>query len=511
MSGAIVDLSKQRPSASMSAEVCIVGSGSGGATAARVLAEAGHEVLVLEEGGDFTGTRLTQRDAPMYDQLYMDRGGRASEDLAVTVLQGRVLGGGGVINACDVVPIPDGVREHWRTRHGLTDLTDETLAPHRARALQDLSASRIAESALNRANQLLRAGTEALGLRGEVMSHNRVGCAGLGTCLLGCPIGAKQNPRSVAIPAAVRAGARFLTRARALRISGAHEELKRIAVGVLDEKGYREVERFEVRARIVILAANAVASAELLLRSGIGNEHVGKHLILQPQLPITAVFPEEVRAFEGIPQAYAVTHFEREDDREHGLWGFRIEAMMGTPGMVASLLPLTGHAGKELMQLYPHIASALLLVPDEPSGRVELTDAAGHPLIRYEHAENHKSRLRDAIRTASRIYLAAGAERVMVPLLRPLVLRSEADLAQLDRVGFAPATAPLMSAHQQGSVRMSPNRADGAADPDARLYDARDIYVFDSSGFPSSASSHTMAPIMTMSHYQGAKLAARLG
>ncbi|HEY6098176.1 MAG TPA: FAD-dependent oxidoreductase, partial [Anaeromyxobacter sp.] len=114
MNGSIVDLSRSPVPAGLSAEICVVGSGSAGATAAWDLARAGRDVLVLEEGGDFTGAALTQRDAGMYDQLYMDRGGRATADLSVSVLQGRVLGGGGVVNACDLVPIPEGVLGHWQ-------------------------------------------------------------------------------------------------------------------------------------------------------------------------------------------------------------------------------------------------------------------------------------------------------------------------------------------------------------------------------------------------------------
>ena len=187
MSG-IVDLSSADAPDEQTVDVCIVGSGCGGATAARVLAEAGQEVLVLEEGGDFIGPGLTQRDGQMYDQLYMDRGGRATEDLTVSVLQGRVLGGGGVINASDVVPIPEGVLRHWQRKHGLSHLTEEVLAPHHDSVLADLSASRITEEQLNEANRLLRSGSVALGFRGDPMMHNRVGCIGLGTCLIGCPI-----------------------------------------------------------------------------------------------------------------------------------------------------------------------------------------------------------------------------------------------------------------------------------------------------------------------------------
>lgn len=500
----IVDLSREKAPAETTVDVCIVGSGSGGATAAWELARAGREVLVLEEGGDYTGGALTMRDG-MYDQLYMERGGRATDDLAITVLQGRVLGGGGVINASDVVPIPPGVLRHWQSRYGLTELSPEAIAPFEKLALEDLSANLPREDQINPNNALLRQGTEALHLRGEVMLHNRKGCVGFGKCLVGCPMNAKRNPRFVAIPAAIAAGARFFLRARAVKIENGQGELKTLRVRVLDSKGYHEGAEILVRAKTVILAANAVASAQLLLRSGLGNEHVGRNLSLQPQLPITATFDREVQLFRGIPQSYAVTEYEQLDHPEHGFWGFRIEGIGGTPGIVASLLPKLGREGKSLMQLFPRMAASLLLVPDTGNGRVRL-EKSGRPRIEYAMPEEQKQRYREAIRAAARIYFAAGAREVLVPLARPLILRSERDFPQIDHVGFEPATAPFLSAHQQGTVRMAPSKNDGGADPSGQVYGTRGIYVFDSSGFPTSASSHTMAPILTMSRYLARRL-----
>ncbi len=504
--GRIIDLSRNSPPTGLTADVCIIGSGCGGATAARVLAEAGREVVVLEEGGDFTGDKLTQRESAMYDQLYMDRGGRTTEDLAVTVMQGRVLGGGGVINASDVTPLPDNVLRHWSSKHGLTDFTPERLRPHTARALKDLSATRITDGELNKANMMLRKGTEALGYRGEAMMHNRVGCAGLGTCLIGCPLDAKRNPRFVAIPASLKGGAAYYTRARAVGISQAGQEIKEISVSTLDPKGYHEGAKFTVRAPVVIVAGNAVASAQLLLRSGVGNEHVGRNLMLQPQLPIMGMFKERVEGISGIPQAYAVTQFEEDEHREHGWWGFRIEGVFGTPGIVSTLIPFPGVEGKKLMAGYNHVAGALLLAPDQPSGEVSLR-SDGRPLIKYRHREDHKRRMRKAIKEAARIYLAAGAERVMVTARPPFWIRGEKDLAKVDGVKLEAATAPLISAHQQGTVRFSSSASSGGADPTGQVYGTRGVYVFDSSGFPSSAASHTMTPIMAVSSFLATQLA----
>jgi choline dehydrogenase-like flavoprotein len=502
---AIVDWSREAPGGDVTADVCIIGSGPGGATAAWELARAGRDVVVLEEGGDFTGTALTMRDA-MYDRLYMERGGRSTDDLAISVLQGRVLGGGSVINAADVVPIPDGVLRHWQKRHGLSEFSPEALAPYRRAALEDLHANFPRADQVNDNNSILRAGAAALGWRGEVMMHNREGCAGLGKCMVGCPLGAKKNARFVAIPGALAAGARVMLRARAVRIEGAGGDVKTVHVRTLDPEGRREVGEATVRAKVVVLAANAVASAQLLLRSGVGNAHVGRHLSLQPQLPVTAVFDRDVRFFQGIPQSYAVTEFENLESDEHGWWGFRIEGIGGTPGVVATGAPM-GDRGKAHMKLFPRIAMCLLLVPDEGNGTVTVGET-GRPVIAYSMPDEQKQRYRDAAKAAARLYLAAGAARVMVPGARPVTIERLADLDAIDRLAFEPATAPFVSAHQQGSVRFAPSPASGAADPSGQVYGTRGVYVFDSSGYPTSSSSHTMTPIVTTSRYLARRLVA---
>lgn len=509
MSGRIIDLSRETAPDSLSTEICVIGSGSGGATAARLLAEAGREVVVLEEGRDLAGPERTQRDAAMYDQLYMDRGGRATHDLSVSVLQGRVLGGGGVINTCDVVPIPQGVLQHWVSKYGLEDYAPGRFQRFEDEALDDLSASRIADEQVNLANDKLRQGAEALGFRGEVMMHNRVGCVGLGTCLIGCPIHAKRNPRMVAIPKAVEAGARVFTRARAVKIRKGSQELKEVTVRTLDPAGYHEQGELTVRAKVVIVAANAIASAQLLLRSGLGNSHVGRNLTLQPQLPIIGIFDERIAAFDGIPQSYAVTEFEEDDNADFGLWGFRIEGIMGTPGIVSSLLPFSGAPGMRGMAQYDRMAPSLLLVPDAPSGQVEVA-RSGQMTIRYEQRPDHRQRLRQAVEAAARVYLEAGAREVLVPTLPAMAIRSSSEAARAAQLSFGPATAPLISAHQQGTVRFAASERDGGASLDGQVYGTRDVYVFDSSGFPSSASSHTMTPIISSSRMLTTKLLTRI-
>ena len=193
----------------------------------------------------------------------------------------------------------------------------------------------------------------------------------------------------VALPKAIHAGARVFTRARAVEIRHAGQELKEVRVRALDPLGYHEQGEMVLRAKIVIVAANAIGSAQLLLRSGIGNPQVGRNLMLQPQLPVIALFEERIDAFDLVPQSYAVTEFEREDNEDLGLWGFRIEAIMGTPGIVSTLLPFSGAEAMQEMAQYNRMAASLLLAPDQPSGHVEV-ERDGRLLIHYTQRQDHQ-------------------------------------------------------------------------------------------------------------------------
>jgi len=484
-------------------QVCVIGSGPGGATAARVLAERGQDVVVLEEGADLVGpAALVQRDLPMYDQLYSARGARTTADRSITVLGGRVLGGGSVVNVCDVVPIDPQTLRYWQTVHGVTAWSDAATAPFRDQALRDLEASPIPESLINANNALLRDGARALGWAFEVMRHNRVGCQGLGTCMIGCPIGAKRNARMVQIPRIRDRGGRIVTRARAVSIDDLGGPVKTVRVEALDALGRCVVGRFCVRADRVVVAANPVGTVPLLYRSGLRHSWLGRAVSLQPQLPIIATFDRRIGAFDGIPQAVAVTQFERHSATE-GLTGFRIEAIFGTPGILGSMVPVPGAIGKQFMAALDRVAASLLLVPDRPVGRID-TDGDGRPRVEYEADAAWKAAARQAVRRAGELYFAVGARQVAVPTAPMQIFDRPADLARIDDWPFHSATATLISAHQQGGARAAPDRDRGVCRPSGELWDAPGVFVVDSSIFPSTASSHTMTPIWTMAGFLAA-------
>src|SRR5215207_5166600 len=99
------------------AGVCVIGSGAGGAVAAARLAEAGHEVVLLEEGAFWRHSQFTEREADLTQRLYADAGARATDDLAHPMLQGRAVGGGTTVNWLVMLRTPDWVLDEWAAAH----------------------------------------------------------------------------------------------------------------------------------------------------------------------------------------------------------------------------------------------------------------------------------------------------------------------------------------------------------------------------------------------------------
>src|SRR5436190_561661 len=113
----------------LSAEVCVVGSGAGGAVAAAALASAGLDVVVLEQGDHHPTASFTARPLEMMKRLYADIGLTAALGRPGVALPfGRCLGGTTVVNSGTCFRTPPGVLQEWRDQLGL-DLSLEELSP----------------------------------------------------------------------------------------------------------------------------------------------------------------------------------------------------------------------------------------------------------------------------------------------------------------------------------------------------------------------------------------------
>jgi choline dehydrogenase-like flavoprotein len=117
-----------------------------------------------------------------------------------------------------------------------------------------------------------------------------------------------------------------------------------------------------ITARIVVVAAGAIASSALLARSRLGGRNVGTRLSYNLSFPVLARMPDPVRAHAEVPMSAYVDH------------GTHIlESIFFPPAAFAALLPEWGSTHRESMEAYDHFAGAAVLTASRPVGRVVAT------------------------------------------------------------------------------------------------------------------------------------------
>jgi len=469
-----------------SADVCVIGSGAGGAVAAAELAEGGRSVVVLEQGHHWRAADFTQREEDMLPRLFEEGGMRATADGAITVLQGRCVGGSTVHNLCYCVRPPEPVLRMWREEHGLAELTPQALAPSLARVEQGLRVKQIREDEVNEPNRLVRAGAERLGYAGFVTKHNREGCVQSGYCILGCSYDAKQSMLVTYVPRAAAAGARVYANARAERIEAEGGRVRRVLGRVVGHDG-TTLGSIEVKARAVVLAAGAIASPDLLLRSRLGNDHgqVGRHLHLHPAAIATGFFDRVIDAYRGIPQSYLIDAFIDLERDPHS--GFLLMPITEFPAMAAANLPGFGRTHFEHMRGYGRSAGLLVLLHDQTSGRVTSGDSLARPAIEYTLEPRDAALIARGLRRCAEVLFAAGARRAAIPYWpEPLVLERGDDLAAIEQRRPAQRDMLLNSAHPQSTCRMGADARTSVVDVWGECHGVEGLFVADMSVFPTS-------------------------
>ncbi len=467
------------------ADVCVIGSGGGGAVAAAELAAGGRSVVVLEQGPHWTAADFTQREDEMLPRLFEEAGMRQTVDGAVTILQGRSVGGSTVHNLCYAFRAPAPILRMWSQEHGLPELGPEALDPSFERVERHLKVKPIREDEINSLNRLLRAGAEKLGYSGFVTRHNREGCVQAGYCILGCSYGAKQSMLVTYVPRAERAGARIYAEARAERIEAEGGQVRRVLGHVVDARGEAHGS-VEVRARAVVLAAGAVASPDLLLRSGLGGgSPVGRHLHLHPSIMLVGFWEEPIHAYRGIPQSYYIDEFIDLERDPHA--GFVLMPIAGFPVLTAVNLPGFGRAHFEQMRDFSRMGGLLVLLHDRSEGWVESGGSLSRPRIGYALDDGDRRQLRAGMRRCAEVLLAAGAQRVVVPFLpEPLVLGRGDDLAEIERRELREGPVPIASTHPQSTCRMGGDPARSVVNAWGECHEVPGLFVADMSVFPSS-------------------------
>ncbi|HEY0809379.1 MAG TPA: GMC family oxidoreductase [Longimicrobiales bacterium] len=460
-------------------QYCIIGSGVGGATAACVLAEAGRDVVILEAGPYRTAANYPSDETSALQDLYADAGMRGTDDLSVSVLQGRCVGGGSTVNWMVMLRTPDYVLDEWARRHGVEDMSAQQMRAVFEQFETDNGVGRVAEVAHSRVNRLLLEGGRALGWRVDAANVNARECMRSGTCGLGCPYDAKQSMLKNYLPRALDAGAHLYCDVTASHITNGAQGK---TVYAISSNGCKVT----IRADRVVVAAGAVESAALLQRSGIGNLNVGKHLRVHPPTAVVGVYDEPVYAGTGIPLTTVCTeHLQLRGD--YGHW---IETPPLAAGLAATVLPGFGEAHRAQMKEYPFLAPFIVLMrdgsPDDPSRGQVRWQRDRRARIEFQLSKTDRGILLHGMESAARIHFAMGARSVFTLHRDGERLMSDAEISRIRSANMRFGDPMLFSAHVNGTCRIGGSARQGVCTPAGEVRGVRGVYVMDGSLLPTA-------------------------
>jgi choline dehydrogenase-like flavoprotein len=480
----------------INADVVVIGSGAAGAILGYRLAEAGRQVLMLERGQHVDPSSFSEDEVDMFSKLYADGALQLSRDFRFQVLQGSCVGGSTVVNNAVCFDLPDPVLRRWNDPDGLDAGLDAARLRESFAAVRNWLRIREQPSRfLHPGARKFVEGIERLGLNAApnhfgIVEANIADCIGCGYCNIGCAYGKKLSMLDSVLPWAQQRfgpdGLRVLSECAAERIEASDGRARTVVCKLSDGRTLR------IHAKTIVVAAGAISSSWLLMQSRLGGPLTGQHLCFNMGSPITADFDEELHSYDGLQISH---YFEPPAEQ-----GFVMETWFNPVAAQALAMPGWFDDHYRNMHRYINLAATGVLVGTQRNGRVRAALTGGAD-IDFTPTDADLTRLVDGLKLLGRIYLAAGARRVMPTTFRYHEFKTEATLAHLDEYIRDGSDISLGTGHPQGGNALSRDPRKGVVDPSFRVHGFENLYVCDASVFPSSITVNPQLTVMALAHY----------
>ena len=465
---------------SLDCDVLIIGSGAGGATTAVVLAEAGFDVVILEEGPYVAQGEVQPFSLEQMNRQYRSGGVTVALGLpSIAYTEGRCAGGGTEINSGLYLRPPVEVIERWRDQYRVRDLDPDELYRLGAEIEHDLSVSTVPGGVATPASEKLRLGADRLGWQSNEiprwMAYPRD--ASLAS-------GRRQSMTETYLPRAQRAGARLVTDSCVRRLvinngTAVSAQIDRMVDGI--------ARRVSVRFRHVFVCAGAIQTPALLQRSGIRGRNVGRSLAVHPTVKLAARFDEAINVPDDVP-VHQVKEFAP---------GISFGGSASQPGLVALSLTDQWKAFGPAVEDWRNISVYYAAITSEGRGIVQALPHVRDPLVTYRLTRRDRALLGSGLGRLAHAMLAAGATAVYPSFRGAPVVRNSIDLAGM-QAAFAVTRASVMTVHLCSTVPFGEHPDRCGADSFGRIASLSNVVVNDASLLPDAPGVNPQGSIMAI-------------
>lgn len=483
----------KRPVRTLDCDVLVIGSGPGGATTACLLAEAGRDVLLVEEGANLRLDSAPSYSVQEMEQKYRNAGlTMAFGRVNVTYIEGRTVGGASEINAALYHrPLPETLRE-WALKYQIDDFGPRELDPFFDEVERELSVSTMPEG-VGPASEALRAGAKKLGWKSTEIARFWKYTKGADGKLHG----RRQSMSETLVPRALAAGARLLpdTRIRRLAIEG------NAAVAAEGRtRGPDGDEPVRIRFRDVFVCGGAVQTPLLLRRSGL-THLVGDALRIHPMVRIAVRFPKPVN-----DPSFGVPVVQIEEFKPHLTLGCSHSSMPHVALWLGDNVP----DRERLLEEWPTVAVFYAAVTGSGKGKVRALPFFDEPLVRYPVTDQDLALLGEGLHRLGQLVFAAGATEIFSPIAGAPSIR-DADGAELLRTNLPADKLNITTIHLFSSCPMGEDGRFCPTDSWGRLRGWSNIHVNDASLLPNTPGVNPQGTILAIARRNAYRHLERTG
>lgn len=522
----------------------IVGAGASGSIVARTMARAGFSVVCLEQGGwvgsdEFAGDKLEREllqgtswhpnpnhrmrpedypcevsDTPIHPVMFNAVGGSTvhygglwtrllPSDFRIRTLDG--VADDWPIDYWDLAPYYDKIEQLMGVSGMPGNPAYPPMTPPPTPALPIGEMGRRIAQGFNKRGWHWWPGNNAIASREY---RHQGACKRRGTCMTGCPEGAKGSTDLTIWPDALASGAKLVTGARVRRVT---TDAQGLATGAewIDRAGNIHHQA----AKVVVMACNGVGTSRLLLLSestlhpnGLANSSglIGRRLQMHACTFVNGVYDDDLQSYLG-PYGESINSAQfAERDVSRGFWGGCRMAVSPVPGPVETWwryghLPLEQRIGQSVHDIVAatgRVCEISVSIDDLPNedNRVTLDaaladgDGIPAPKITWSPMPDAAKALDYFADRLVDVHEAAGAIEIR---------REEPD--------------PNVGWHLLGTARMGTDPTGSVVDPFGRAHDVPNLFVVDGSTFVTSGQTNPTSTIMALAQRAADHMVATAG